>query len=1205
MKLKKLILAGFKSFADRTEFDFDDGISCVVGPNGCGKSNIVDAVKWVMGEQSAKSLRGSEMMDVIFSGSSTRKPSGMAEVTLVFDNSSGFLQPEIDGEKPDGTTISVTRRLYRNSQSDYLINKTPCRLKDVREMFMDTGLGRDAYSMIEQGRVSAFLQASDDERRAIFDEAAGISKYKSRKKETLRRLERVEQNLLRLEDILGEVLKRLRSIKYQAGKARNYQTYTQRLNEQRSLYFLAQYFKLSKQRMEQQQRLDACNDELTSITAMIDRLENSRSGTEVEQLDLERSARDLQARHADIGGKIIISQQRADMLASRVKELGEHAAVTAKRCEQLEAKLDEAEKELADRTKEQDEIDRQIAALSENFRSLREEHASSEMSLAHMNASLADEKAGTIDLLRRTAQLHNEVQANNIRCENLNGRKTRLSDRAGEIGRSLEELLTRRAKVESRLSDVQEVLSDSQAKLEETRLRDRRLLDSEQDIRFRLSEAREKRSAVISRTEALREMLERLEGVGEGVRNVIQASRSGQLPCVRGILGDFLDTDVEHAPVVEAALAGADQRLLATRFDDLAAAKDKLDEIIGERGAVEVMCLDRLEPLCVDMDVSACPHVLGRVIDRVRFDAWIAPAAWRVLGRTFVVRTLRDASSSAKVAPRGTRFVTLNGEVLEADGTVRFGAARKAAGVITRRSELAGLEEVKRGLEEKIVELQHLGKEARSEHEHLDQLLQSLRTAIYEANTERVEAQSRLSQLDEQVSTLRREQPVLESDLEDLAAQIDRVVRAEHDAKEKAAELERLNVTRQREVELLERKIAAARNRQGELSEKMTEAKVALAGAEEKRLAQRDALASLSRQCEQMRKDLATGREEIGLNRKRSQEAQAGIDASRTEIDGLYAAQQDLGREISEVEESRSGLKEKLEKIGEQLNENRTRQKQATDEVNSCRIELSQIDVRIENLLSRSSDEMGMDLLEQYKSYEHDDQRDWQAVENEIEELRGKIERLGNVNLDAITEQEELEQRREFLSSQLDDVKNSQKGLNDLIRKINHQSRELFLASFEKIRKNFQELFRKLFGGGKADIFLTDPQDVLSSGIEIYARPPGKELRSLTLLSGGEKTMTALAMLFSIFKSRPSPFCLLDEVDAALDENNNERFNRLLAEFVPTSQFLIISHAKRTMSMANVLYGVTMQEPGVSKRISVRFEDAGKKLDEQLEPVGV
>jgi len=1203
MKLKRLVLSGFKSFADRTGFEFDDGITCVVGPNGCGKSNLVDAFKWVLGSQSAKSLRGSEMADVIFNGSATRRPSGMAEVTLVFDNAGGLLQPGPKAAQDlSDKTLSVTRRLYRSGLSEYLINKTPCRLKDIREMFMDTGIGVDAYSLIEQGRVEVFLQASQDERRAIFDEAAGISKYKARKREAMRKLERVEQNLLRLNDIVQEVEKRLRSIKYQAGKARSYQTYSRRLKELRSLHFLAGYHSLTGKRADLKGDLDAATDALSAVAARIDQLEAARSASEIEAVDLERTARDLQARIASLSGRITTCQERADMLTARVAELDEQILAALARGEALEAKIEAAERQCAEREEQLRRLQESDGELAREYQATREQHAAGERAVAQLQASLEDEKAGTIDLFRRTAQLHNEINGLGIRRESLHGQKQRLTDRAEEIDLLLRATLTEKAEREAKLRDVMGVISESTARLEETRQAARGAHEREEQLRGELSESRERRSALTSRMEALREMQDRLEGVTAGVRRVLEARRAGRLGAVRGMLGDFLQADMTHAPLVEAALAGADQQLLADRYDDLAAEADALREVLGDNATVEVVCLDRLPGEPDRPDAPSCPRAIGRVLDYVRYEDDVAPLVRHLLGRTLVVSTLAEAVG-AWAEGGGRRFVTLAGEVLEPDGRVRFGAANRAAGVVTRRSELAELRAHLADLDERIDRLESRRLASQSELRHLEELQQALRTATYEANTERVECQTRLGQLTEQIDTLRREQPVVSGDLESLAGEIDQTVRAEHDARRKARELEELNAERQREIGRLEGEIAEARRSQEAVAEKMTEMKVALAAVDEKRRAARDALQAVRDQVESMRGDLAAEREQIDLDRRRKAEAEDAIQQSRRDVDRLYAEQQRLNGESEEIDESRCGLTEKLEEIRTQLAEKRKAHTAAAEQVNALKVELGEVEVRVEGLIARAAEEMGMDLLELYEGYEHDDQRDWDAVEGEIQELRGKIERLGNVNLDAIGEQEELERRRQFLRGQLSDVEESRRQLNALIRRINRESREMFLATFEVIREHFQGLFRKLFGGGRADILMIEPENVLESGIEIIARPPGKQLRSLSLLSGGEKTMTALSLMFSIFKSRPSPFCLLDEVDAALDEQNTERFARLVGEFVEDSQFLIISHAKRTMGMADVLYGVTMQEPGVSRRIGVRFEDAGEKMDRRLEPV--
>ncbi len=1204
MKLNKLILSGFKSFADRTEFDFDDGVSCVVGPNGCGKSNIVDAIKWVLGEQSAKSLRGSQMLDVIFNGSSTRRASGMVEVTLVLGNSAGVLRPDGCSQEDSSEVVSVGRRLFRNGQSEYLINKTPCRLKDIREMFMDTGVGNDAYSVIEQGHVESFLQATPEDRRSIFDEAAGISKYKARKKETLRKLERVEQNLLRLDDIMREVEKRLRSIKYQAGKARSYQTHSEKLNELKGLYFLAQYHTLLQKRTEVQRLLDKDSGSLASVSDRLERLEGARSGAEFEATDLERTASQVQSQIASLAAQITASEQRQGMLGEKVRELREQIAAACRRGDELEVKIDTCRKNQAAREAELAQTDEKCAQIADQAHDAANAHVDREEAILRLEARTEEEKAHTIELLRQTAQLHNDMNAAAIRRENLNSRRSAVTDKAQSINAQLDELSGQRRQCQAKLQDVREALGEMQAKLDQTKLTARELSDREQKLEAELAAVRERRSVAAGRIEALREMLDRLEGVGSGTKRALEAKSAGRLQAIRGMLGDFVETDVDHARIVEAALVGADQQLIAMSFDQVQADAAELGLLLRDGGTVEILCMDRLEPYRHDLNVGTCPHVLARVIDWVRFQPWLAPAMWRLLGQTLVVPTLADAAAAARVTPAGTRFVTLDGEVLEGDGRVRFGSANRAAGVISRRSELTALAEQMDQMDRQVEQMEAQWEAVRGERGQLEQSIRALRTSMYGASTERSECEGSIERLQQQVAELEKEKPLIAEDLASLVEEMEQAARGEQEAKEAAAKIEKLNAERQNEIAQLEQEVTSARQERDALAGKITELRVAQAQAEEKKLSLGEAIEGLAGQCEQMVQSLADSRSQIELSRQRMASSADSIEAAKAERQKLSSERESLTAEVETVEQTRASLAERLKQIREQLTQFRSSHDEISENVSARRVELGQADAHVEDLILRAGEEMHMDLPERFSSYEHDGQRDWDAVGQEINELRGKIERLGNVNLDAIGEQEELEKRREFLGTQLGDIKDSRKKLDELIRRINKESCEKFVATFECIRANFQELFRKLFGGGRADVILENPDDVLDSGINILARPPGKELRSLSLLSGGEKTMTALALMFSMFKHRPSPFCLLDEVDAALDEANIERFSRLLQEFVEHSQFIIISHAKRTMSMANVLYGVTMQEPGVSRRISVRFEDVGHKLDTQLEPVG-
>ncbi len=1240
MKLKALTLFGFKSFSNKTTFEFHDGVTCVVGPNGCGKSNLVDAFKWVLGEQSAKSLRGGGMLDVIFSGTAQRRSSGYAEVTLVFacaadwpgsgNSPNGLYIPAADdAQKPQAEehTITVARKLYRSGESEYLLNNKVVRLRDIREMFMDTGVG--GYSLIEQGRVEAFLQASSADRRIVFDEAAGISRYKARKAEAIRRLERVEQNLLRLTDILSEVQKRLRSIKYQAGKARSYQKYSDRLAELRSLFSLAQYHDLVARRRDVQAQADTLTDAMASVTAQTGRLEASETTTETELADLSRKAHDLEGAISELDGQIIAARQRGQMLSARSEELTDAIAADTSRCEQLEAKAATNDQESADAR------DRLEAVADELTELIRQAEAASDASTAaaeavrQLRGQLEDEKNGTIDLLRRTAQLHNEINTYSLHRENLHASRQRLTGRSEEIAKSLEDILSRRSAAQTKLSAVEAVLTDSQARLDKTQQDARSGADDAEAMASDLSGAQQAHSGLVSRRSVLEQMQQRGEGLGEGVRRVLAAAKEGNTPFdetqgrpfVLGMLGDFIETDVARAGVIEAALGGASQWLIAESAGQIAESAGKIRQIAGDADGVEFICLDRIPcrqaggPSADERPIGPADGVIARAADLVRCtDERMVPVIERLLATTLVVETLSAAFDLAGRLGGDWRFVTTAGDVLETDGRLRLAAEpaagqNRSVGPIWQKSELADVDRKLRENQTRVDELSRQLEKVRSEQKHTEELVHSLRTAVYEANTERVSCRGLLERFDEQVGELKREAPLVADEVRRLADEIESACAGERQSKAGAAELDAARTRREAEVTRLNDAVADATKRQESLASEATATAVALASAQQKHSAGQENLQRLDQQGESLARELTALREQINQTRNRRTEARNGAAEAHEKIQTSVKQKADLGREMEETSISCGTLAERLGEIKKQLADERKKHDDLSAQSSDIRVKLGEIEVRIEEIISRTSEELNIDLPAAYADYTHDEQRDWEAVRTEIGELRGKIDRLGNVNLDAIDEQEQLQQREKFLSEQTADIRDSQKQLANLIKRINAESRKRFEESFQAVRSHFNELFRKLFGGGKADILLTDPDNVLESGIEIVARPPGKELRSISLLSGGEKTMTALALLFSFFKARPGPFCLLDEVDAALDEQNTERFTQLVREFLATSQFVIITHAKRTIAMADQIYGLTMQQPGVSTPISVRFEDATKMIEQapktrKAQPVG-
>ena len=1188
MRLEKIVLNGFKSFADKTEFNFNRGITAIVGPNGCGKSNVVDAVKWVLGNQSPRSLRSGQMSDVIFGGSSSRKPSGMARVSL------HLVDVKCLGIEPD--ELEISRRLYRSGESEYLINNKLCRLRDIRELFMDTGIGVSAYSIIEQGQIERLLNASNVDRRVIFEEAAGISKYKAHKKETLRKLERTEQNMLRVADILTEVQKQLRSIKYQAGKARNYLQYTERLKELQVNYSLAQYHKIVTDSNEKKNTLAGLEEKFSSVAAEVARNDAALSRVGKSIIETEGEINRWDNRLVATRSKIEQQLERITFLKNRSEELHQRKTNAAEQIHKLTAQSSRLNDELAGCKEQFEENQKAFAQKKRRIVELEEVINQTNSRCVSIEADLEDEKSGIIDIVRRTAQLHNEIQSIGVYRSNLSGQKDRLSGRANDTQVQLAQLLTAKAQLQARLDDIYKVLAELQESLGAKRSQMKEINSSQEDISKQLAEAKQTQSGLSSEFKVLSDMEAERQGLSESVKQILKAQANGgpkRYDYIEGIVADVISAEADYATAVEAALEGKTDALVINSTGDFLAD----DRIRGELDSrVNLICTDKIEPFVDTQDLSRYPAVIGRMVEFVNYDSKSAQLAWQLLGHTVLVDSMDAAIElSHRLGPK-YRFVTVEAEVFEGGHCMRVGPVGKAAGLISRKSRLCQLASELAETVQQIGQLeQQFGRNSR-QSEHLAKLCQDLRTAVYEASTQKVDIESRLRLAEQNIKRLSDEQPVIASEIEMLQAQIGESVQTEYDSKQKLAELEAINTDRTRHIEELEARLSENKGVVEAKGAALTELKVALGQIGEQQNSISQQIASLQSRLEHGRGVLESARTELVECARQSDQTRQDILSSEAKVSELFVAKDNAEQMSTQMHEKVSTLLAEQKQLEELLRENRSTQTEIEQQIHEVELELTQLAVKNEDLTQRVAEELQIDLAGAYENFQAEDV-DWGLIRTEIAELRGKIERLGNVNIDAIKEQAELEQRYEFLAVQTEDLTKSKTQLEQLISRINKESRAKFKATFEQVRENFHEMFRKLFGGGKADIFLEDPYDILECGIEIIARPPGKETRSISLLSGGEKSLTALALLFAIFKTRPSPFCFLDEVDAALDEANIERFNLIVQEFQKNSQFIIITHSKRTMSIVDVLFGITMQTQGVSKKISVTFDESEREAD--------
>jgi len=1179
--LKRIVLHGFKSFADRTEFEFGPGITSIVGPNGCGKSNVLDAFRWVLGEQSARSLRGGKMADVIFAGSRSRKPANAAEVQLTFDNRTGIL-------RSDCAEVTVGRVLYRSGESEYRLNGSACRLKEVRELLLDTGVGVDAYSVIEQGRVDLLLQASPLERREIFEEAAGISRYKFRRNEAQRKLERTQGNLERLQDLVDELEKRLRSVRLAAGKARNFQQYDGRLRELRSSFSMAEYHELEQERRRGRAQADALGASLQEERARL-----AARDAEAVEVEHARQALDDQIQAAESG--LLGAQSALSALIERItlgtQRLPELAAVRERRRAQATEVANRLGTQRA-RIAAEEQVHAELRAAEEacaaRIAALHAERQAAEVRTDEARQTLEREKVAAFEAVRRGALLQNEHENCAQQHGRLRAQAQRLTARRQEIAREAEGLAQQVGELAERVARLEQQLGALSDELRQDEARLATLSDEADRLDAQVGTAKETRSAIVSRLTLLADLERRLEGVDQGTRAVLAwRDTPAGADLVVGLLADLLRIDDPRVGILQTVLATFESHVVVR---DTAAFLDELARCGEQLGPLRVLALDRLARPPTPISYEHAPGFVARAVDWVECAPQHRGLAEHLLGRTFIVQTVEQALRLAADALAGCVFVALDGTTVAADGRLTFGATAAAAGLISRKAEIRQLRSELEDVETTLVQLTRRRMEVdegvSDVQLHRDGLLQ--RSAALQR--EHVEAHSARVRVDDALQRFEREGALVDDEVRGVQRQIDELTAQLQRLQADSATVDATQRAHEARITALAAALTEAEAAGTRLAQQCTEALVERGRAAEKRAAGEAALRELQARCAGLE------REQAGAERE-AEEITAQIAAAEQELDA--ARQQQAARateceerraEVLRLRQGRQALVQQREDCGQAIRALQKRCEELEAALRAGEVELRECEVRQEALVARVRDELAVDLAALYPTYAHAEQ-DWAAVRAEIEELRGKIARLGNVNLDAIAELEELSPRYEHLMAQRSDLLSAIERLQTLIEELDRESRARFLAAFEQIRANFQEMFRKLFGGGRADVLLEDAENPLECGIEIIARPPGKEPQSISLLSGGEKTLTAVSLLMGVFRSRPSPFAILDEVDAALDEANVERFNSVLQEFLSHSQFVVITHSKRTMACADVLYGVTMEEPGVSKRVSVRFDD--------------
>jgi chromosome segregation protein len=1214
MHLQSLELVGFKSFADKTVFNFHEGVTAIVGPNGCGKSNVLDAVRWVLGEQSAKSLRGGEMADVIFNGTDTRKPLSFGEVSLTLTNCSADLGV-------DWHDVRVTRRVYRDGNSEYLLNKNIVRLKDIQSLFADTGVARSAYSMMEQGKIDLILSSKPEDRRAIFEEAAGITKYKTQKREALRKLEATEANLLRIGDIIKEVKRQIGSLQRQAGKARRYQALladlrvldTHHSKEQLDQLEAeleasrAESKKLSETEQATQRKIDSSEDRLTNERHELDEIDSKIA-------DARAEVQRLQSEIASHRSQIQFNQQRGEEFAELIERYrGDIESAEAKHSEQ-ETQIQEADL-LIEKTKRLlGAKENELAQLVDKSAQLRKQRAKQEEEVRRLQGSIAKWET---QLSTAEGELHGyraRREATALRIADLEKAMAEAQKHSAEAKANLEAARHALLREEKTTHDS---TAEEEAALQELRSAENAVADAQKNFHSLEREIAEKHS----RLEILRQLNEEGEGLTKGSQNVLRGLHDPERfrPALGGALAANLNVDPEYVPAIEAAL-GRNMHAIVLQNAELA---PQIVAALSEKklGQAALALLSFAESPPPPPPSTLPAGALAWAIEKVSAPEALAPLVRRLVHQVVVVRSLDDALELKKNFAHG-KIVTLNGEFISEEGVVFGGKAEaKSDSLLERKARIQALEMQTVALENQRRDFENEGglaqtrlqaakdrlEQNRQRHHAAHIGLSTARGQIQLAEREQVESERKLQMLESEKETLDRQMKSADTRLTDLEKQL--------------ADEQQTIAKDQQQLRELEAAKENALRLETEMAEQLNELRLAVATDRQRHenlAEQRQPMAARASELAELmaarRRDVEKYQQRIAAQKEESSAAEAAVASqtakqSAAESEVATIAQQRTRRlaGIGTIEAELRNFRTALDGIRDSRGKEEVRQTQLqlrSDSVADNVMRRYQIDLR-EFELDRESFEKTLQVQLKKRSapaereavhalsdVEAGASADNQThVEKIISELTSQLDNMGPVNLDAVHEYDELEERYRFLETQNNDLTTSRRELLDTISYINNTTQKLFAETFAQVRTNFREMFAEMFGGGRADLALMDENDPLNCGIEITAKPPGKQLQSISLLSGGERTMTAVGLLFAIYMVRPSPFCILDEMDAPLDESNINRFIRVLDRFVQQSQFIIITHNKRTIAKADILYGVTMEERGVSKLVGVKLAD--------------
>ena len=1181
MYLKRLEMQGFKSFADKTILEFMPGITAVIGPNGSGKSNIADCIKWILGEQSMKSLRGAKTQDIIFAGTQNRKSLGFAEASLIFDNTDGTLPIEY-------AEVTITRKIYRSGETGYYINKVPCRLKDVVELFMDTGIGRDGYSIIGQGKIDEILSNKSEDRRHIFEEAAGIVKYRARKEETEKKLEQTKLNLLRINDIVTEIEGNLEPLQAQSDKAKTYLNLKEELKHieiglflytiekcKSSLEELTNDEEIMKGTLNQEEgklekikilkeELKDCIDEITT------KIENLQNIGFESQREIEKQNSTIHVSETKIQNNIEnIERYRKEIeeVESKIQELKQEIEQKESKKDTLKQNKEKFEKELKQKEQELAKLSKKLSAKELEIEERKKEVEENTDKKYELQSEISMQKANIENFEKRQAQIRYEIDNHISELDKIRMKKEDIAKgfyvtdtNRNKTLKDIEEMNTKKEEINNKIKDF-----DSQ------------IVHFTNDIRMKQSrynflvETEKEKEGYIKSVKSLLMDCEKIKELGKGMH---------------GVLANILSVPQEYEVAIEMCLGASLQNIVTETEEDA----KKLIEYLRKNnlGRASFLPISSVKGKKLDTIKGKKVGAIGIASDLVSYSLKYEQIILNLLGRTLVVDNMQNAIHIAKENQYAFRIVTLEGDILNPSGAITGGSVtKKTVNILGRSREIETLDKEIKQLSTNLKKWEKEKEEFIHTSEDTIENIDSLSKKLQEIDITYATEKQRITSLDEEIEKVQKRIHQLKEENEKIEKNKSDTMSAKQKNEEQIDELTKQNESAQKEIDEFSNANKESQEYIDDLNLDITNLKISVSSFNESEVSIQEMTDRINKEIDQNTKNKLHKKEQMNKAKEENEQLQQEIEDTKVKISQIKEQVEHSGENIEKLKQERNQKNEKLtEKEEEQTVEFKT--------IEDLKAQITKLEVK----KTKTEEDMTDVINKMWEEYEltPNQVKEYTKPENvaltqrKVNNLRTDIKELGSVNVDAIEEYKNLKQRYDFMCEQRLDLENTMSKLRKVIQEMMETMKKQFKEKFEMINQNFGEVFKELFGGGMAEVNLTDKENILESGIEITVQPPGKKLQSMTLLSGGERAFTAIALLFAILKINPSPFCVLDEIEAALDDVNVYRYAEYLKKFAKETQFLIITHRKGTMESADTVYGVTMEEKGISKLLSIKLK---------------